>query len=154
MNSKKNLKKTSKTSKTRTSTKSKNKDFEKFKKNHEQGSTGLGDTISKITTKTGIKKVVDTVFQKLEKDCGCDDRKKLLNEVFRYEKPECFNEEDFNVVHEAVSTNKIKFSHDEQEQWKDIYMRVFPNQKRPECTSCAFKSVIYEKLKKVYNQYK
>jgi len=128
--------------------------YKKYKKNHSRGSKGLGDTVEKITKKTGIKKVVDTVFQKLEKDCGCDQRKERLNEIFRYEKPECFTEEDFNVVHEAVTTNKKSFTGEEQEQWKDIYMRVFPNSKRPECTSCSFRSVIYDKLKQVYNQYK
>jgi hypothetical protein len=87
-----------------TSTKSKNQEFETFKKNHEQGSNGLGDTVEKITRKTGIKKVVDTVFQKLEKSCGCDERKIKLNEIFRYEKPECFNEEDFNVVSNAIES--------------------------------------------------
>lgn len=138
----------SKESKTRKTT------YKKYKENHSRGSKGLGDTVEKITKKTGIKKVVDTVFQKLEKSCGCEERKERLNEIFRYEKPECFTEEDFNVVHEAVTTNKLNFTGEEQEQWKDIYMRVFPNSKRPDCTRCSFRSVIYDKLKQVYNQYK
>lgn len=149
MKSNKNSKKIGKTTKTKNS-----KEFEKFKKNHEQGSTGLGDTVEKITKKTGIKKVVDKIFDKLGTDCGCDDRKKKMNALFRYEKPECFNEEDFNVVHEAVTTRKNKFTHEEQEKFVDIYTRVFTNLKRPECTPCSFKNEVYNRLIKVYNTYK
>ena len=130
------------------------KEFENFKKNHEEGSTGLGDTVEKITKKTGLKKVVDTVFKKLEKSCGCEERKIKLNELFRYEKPECFNEEDFNVVRNAIETKQNKFTHEEQEKFVDIYTRVFPNLKRPECTPCSFKNEVYNRLVKVYNTYK
>lgn len=149
MKSNKNSKKIGKTTKTKNS-----KEFEKFKKNHEQDSKGLGDTVEKITKKTGIKKVVDTVFQKLEKSCGCEERKIKLNEMFRYEKPECFNEEDFNIVRDAVETKKRKFTIEEQEKFVDIYTRVFPKLKRPNCTTCSFKNEVYDRLVKMYNTYK
>jgi len=149
MKSKTKSTKTGKTTKTATS-----QEFEKFKKNHEQGSTGLGDTVAKVTRKTGIKKVVDKVFDKLGKDCGCDKRQEKLNQIFRYEKPECFNEEDFNVVKNAIETKQNKFSPQEQENFVDIYTRVFPNLKRPECTPCSFKNEVYNRLVKVYNTYK
>jgi hypothetical protein len=42
-------------------------------------SKGLGDTIEKIATKTGIKKVVDTISEITGKDCGCSERKAALN---------------------------------------------------------------------------
>ena len=40
---------------------------------------GMGDVIEKITTATGIKKVVDTVSKVTGKDCGCSKRKEALN---------------------------------------------------------------------------
>jgi len=46
---------------------------------------GLGDTIERVTTKTGIKKAVDYVSEKTGKDCGCSKRKKYLNGRFNYE---------------------------------------------------------------------
>ena len=49
-------------------------------------SKGLGDTITKITKLTGIKKDVDTVAQATGKDCGCDKRKDTLNRMFPYDK--------------------------------------------------------------------
>lgn len=42
-------------------------------------SKGLGDTIEKITTATGIKKVVNTISNATGKDCGCSKRKEQLN---------------------------------------------------------------------------
>jgi hypothetical protein len=47
-------------------------------------SKGLGDTIEKITTATGIKKVVETVAKAANKDCGCGKRKETLNNLFPY----------------------------------------------------------------------
>jgi len=47
-------------------------------------SKGLGDTIEKFTTATGIKKVVETVAKATGKDCGCAKRRDTLNRVFPY----------------------------------------------------------------------
>jgi hypothetical protein len=47
-------------------------------------SKGLGDTIEKFTTATGIKKVVDKVAEATGKDCGCSKRKDTLNRAFPY----------------------------------------------------------------------
>jgi hypothetical protein len=51
-------------------------------------SKGLGDTIEKITTATGIKKVVNTVSKITGKDCGCNKRKDNLNRMFPYQQQE------------------------------------------------------------------
>ena len=45
---------------------------------------GLGDTIEKITTVTGIKKVVEKIAETTGKDCGCKERKEMLNKAFPY----------------------------------------------------------------------
>jgi len=43
-------------------------------------SRGLGDTIEKFTTKTGIKKAVKVISEAVGvEDCGCDKRKKKFN---------------------------------------------------------------------------
>jgi hypothetical protein len=47
-------------------------------------SKGLGDTIEKITTATGIKTVVEAVSKVTGKDCGCSKRKDSLNRAFPY----------------------------------------------------------------------
>lgn len=43
-------------------------------------SKGLGDSIDKFTTRTGIKKAVKYIAKKAGvEDCGCDGRKTKLN---------------------------------------------------------------------------
>jgi hypothetical protein len=53
----------------------------------EQESEGLGDTIAKITEKLGIDKLVQEVTEAVGKeDCGCNKRRRRLNELFPYKK--------------------------------------------------------------------
>ena len=44
---------------------------------------GLGDTVDKITTTTGIKAIVKKVAKG---NCGCEERRKKLNDLFPYKK--------------------------------------------------------------------
>jgi hypothetical protein len=55
---------------------------------------GLGDTVEKVLEATGIAKVAKWV---LGEDCGCDKRKKNLNKLFPYKKPECLTEDEYNI---------------------------------------------------------
>ncbi len=47
-------------------------------------SKGLGDSIEKITTKTGIKTMTEKVSEGLGIPCGCKKRKDKLNKLFPY----------------------------------------------------------------------
>ena len=47
-------------------------------------SKGLGDSIEKITKKTGIKVVVKKISGITDKPCGCGGRRDVLNEMFPY----------------------------------------------------------------------
>ena len=49
-------------------------------------SKGLGDTIHKFTTKTGIKSIVDKVSDGLNIPCGCEGRREALNRMVPYNK--------------------------------------------------------------------
>ena len=50
-------------------------------------SKGLGDTIEKITTATGIKSLTQLAMEAAgKKDCGCNERKEKLNKMFPYKK--------------------------------------------------------------------
>ena len=108
-------KKTTKTSKTETSTKSK----------------GLGDTIEKITTATGIKAVVKAV---VGEDCGCDERKEKLNKMFPYKRePECLNEEEIAYLSTGVLKKKT-LTYDDRVQIATIHARVFNHKFDVPCT--------------------
>ena len=47
---------------------------------------GLGDTIQNITTKTGVKTVVDKISKGLNVPCGCEGRRQALNRLVPYNK--------------------------------------------------------------------
>tara|TARA_R100000152_G_C6779711_1_gene211594 strand:+ start:50 stop:256 length:207 start_codon:yes stop_codon:yes gene_type:complete len=49
-------------------------------------SKGLGDTIEKITTLTGIKGAIGKLHKVTGRDCGCKKRKDALNKAFPYKK--------------------------------------------------------------------
>lgn len=124
------------------------KAYKEWAKNHAQASKGLGDTVEKITTATGIKKAVKWLAGE---DCGCDQRKEKLNKMFRYKKPECLNEDEFELIKMAVDTKKNAFTSQEQEQYKQIYERVF--KVKVDCTPCSFRSTVWKDLISLYNQY-
>ena len=55
--------------------------------NPKNKSKGLGDTIAKITNATGLDKVADAVAKAAgAEDCGCNRRRKTLNEILPYTK--------------------------------------------------------------------
>lgn len=51
-----------------------------FLKKHQ----GLGDTVEAVTQATGIKAIVDAGSKAFNKPCGCQQRKKTLNDLFPY----------------------------------------------------------------------
>jgi hypothetical protein len=113
-------------------------------------SEGLGDTIEKITTATGIKAVVDAFSEATGIDCGCDARKEKLNKLFRYKKPECLTKEEYDFLAMVINNSVIKAV--EQAEINKIYNRIFKdNVQATTCGSCL-KSRIVE-LKAVYSAY-
>ena len=54
-------------------------------------SEGLGDTVEKVLEATGVSKVAKWL---LGEDCGCDERKAKLNELFPYRKPLCLQKDE------------------------------------------------------------
>ena len=126
------------------------KEYKQWLKNYSQASLGFGDTIEKVTTATGIKKVVKWIAGD---DCGCDQRKEKLNKLFSYQKPECLKEDEFNYLKDfyANKTSQIKLP-DQLEMLK-IYNRIFKdNMATTTCDKC-FLNEVYKKLEKVYSQY-
>ena len=77
--------------------------------NKENKSEGLGDTIDKLTTKTGIKSLVNFISGD---DCNCDARQEKLNSIFRYKrnKPKCLTEDEYKWLTDYFSNPK-QFSH-------------------------------------------
>ena len=111
---------------------------------------GLGDTVETVLEKTGIAKVAKWI---LGEDCGCDDRKKILNEMFPYQKPNCLNESEYSYLKDHFTSGTNTITPRKQRRMLEIYNRVFnENKTTTNCSSC-FLNGVHSKLQKVYNEY-
>lgn len=125
------------------------KSYAEWKANQEASPEGLGDTIEKITEATGIKTAVKFLAGE---DCGCNERKEKLNQLFRYNKPECLTEDEYNWLSDFYSQNKTVVTGLEKQQLIKIYNRVFKMNKRlTSCSACMRN--IYNKLKEYFESY-
>lgn len=121
---------------------------------------GLGDVIEQITTKTGIKKIVNFVAGK---DCGCDERKQKLNDMFpvRRKPIRCFTEQQYNEYKNFVETRTLNlWNNKDINLLISLYSWVFAVQYHTKdfCKNCqgSAKKLLRmtEELDKVYNSYK
>jgi len=125
------------------------KAYKQWKKNHANKSEGVGSTIEKITKATGIQKAVKFLAGE---DCGCDERKEILNHIFPYQKPLCLTEDEYNYLDTKMgklSTVTIE----EQKHLLGIYNRVFKdNRELTACGSC-FLNGVWKKLERIFKEY-
>ncbi len=71
-------------------------------------SKGLGDTIEKVTKKTGIKTMTDIISKGLNVPCGCEGRRDALNKIFPYKQKEY---EHFNYNSNIRSNSNSLFDY-------------------------------------------
>ena len=95
-------------------------------------STGLGDTVEKVLEVTGVAKVAKWL---LGEDCGCDERKTKLNELFPYRKPKCLERDEYDWLKEWFDKNTNVVKPSEQKTILNIHSRIFGVRNEP--TSCA-----------------
>lgn len=129
------------------------KSQDELNETHSKLSKGLGDTIEKITEKTGVKKLVKFLAGE---DCGCDERKETLNNLFAYKVPKCLEENEYHFL--AVFFKKSTERHIPSNEWNEvltIYNRIFEANEK-QCGNCGNRNykTIYVPLKKVFDTYK
>jgi len=124
--------------------------YSKLKENIDSQPKGLGDTIAKITKATGIEKIVKLIAGD---DCGCDERKEILNRKFKFRSINCVTEGDYIYLKEFFALNTLKVTNIQQVRLNKIHNHIFSTRKSTSaCVSCVIKTV--ENLKKylqVYN---
>ena len=124
--------------------------YDSLKDNIENQPKGFGDTVAKITEVTGIKKLVELI---VGDDCGCDERKEILNRKFKYKNINCVSEEDYNYLNDFFALNTLKVTNTQQVRLNKIHNHIFNTRKSTSsCVSCVIKTV--ENLRKylqVYN---
>lgn len=98
---------------------------------------GLGDTIEQITTATGIKAVVDKISEVTGIDCGCEERKELLNKIWTYRQPNCLSNESLEWLSNFLANKPNQLTIKQQEKLKAIYKETFNiNFQSTSCGSC------------------
>jgi hypothetical protein len=123
----------------------------KSTENQKTKSIGVGDTVEKLFEASGISKVAKFV---LGEDCGCSDRREVLNKMFPYQKPNCLSQDEYNYLKDYFSTKINKVSVKRQEELVAIYNRVFNDKASTTgCTSC-FLNNVHKKLERVYKEYR
>lgn len=113
---------------------------------------GLGDSIEQITEATGIKKAVELFSSITGIDCGCEERKQRLNEIFRYRKTECLNEMDYNYLKEFFSKDQNELVYQQQVDLARVYKNIFGTDlEMSNCAGC-WRDYISQ-IRQVYNLY-
>lgn len=112
--------------------------------------SGLGDVVEKVTKATGIDKVVKFIAGD---DCKCDERKKELNRIFNFRKPNCLNEKEYEYLSDFFSVRRNNVTFEKRIRLYEIYNRVFgTNLENTNCSSCI--SNIVKKLDAIFKTYK
>ena len=120
-----------------------------FSEEAEQPSQGLGDTVEKVLKATKIDRLVKFIAGE---DCGCEERKKKLNEMFQYRaKPLCLNEDEYLWLLEFFKNNPKEIRPSEQKVMQGIYERVFNLKMQEFCDGCI--KTMVKKMKQVYEAY-
>ena len=117
-------------------------------------SKGLGDMIDSITTKTGIKKVVNKISEATGIPCNCEERKQKLNQMFpNFRNIRQFTEDEIKIYDEVVPGIELRqrLNAEEKTIIATLYNGVFgQNPQWKSCSPCNKK--IMDNLKKVYEK--
>lgn len=110
---------------------------------------GLGDTVEQVLEATGIAKVAKWV---LGEDCGCDERKARLNELFPYRKANCLTEDEHDYLSSFFAQDRAEIKSDDQSKLIAIYNRVLNTRQEPTSCSSCWRDIIAQ-LKKIQQEY-
>jgi len=113
-------------------------------------SSGFGDTVEKVLDATGIGAVAKFI---MGEDCGCSDRREVLNKVFPYQKPNCLTEDEYNYLNDYFAKGKNVIAPEVQKELVAIYNRVFNDKAQTTGCSKCFLNSIHKKLERVYKEY-
>lgn len=113
-------------------------------------SKGLGDTVEKVLQATGVDKIVKFIAGE---DCNCNERKEFLNNLVPYKKEvQCLNENEYEILKDLFSNEKLELSPIEMQAVVKIYNRLFSNEMIANVSDSILRDIITN-LKAVYEAY-
>ena len=111
---------------------------------------GVGDKVETVFKAVGIDKLVKFVAGE---DCGCEERKQKLNELFRSKKPLCLTEDEFTYLDLFFEGNPSQVKPSIQGELMKIHARVFQHRLEPTgCAGCIRDAI--KELETVLKEYK
>jgi len=131
-----------------------------YKKRLKENPEGLGDTVDRVLNDTPLKhitKVVKKVLFKNGEDCGCDGRKKKLNEIFPYNTKtgRCFTEKEYSEYKDLKRVLSLTIKDPQVKFICKLYSEIFKKPYYEPCRNCSPKPILkmIEKLDKVLETY-
>jgi hypothetical protein len=87
-------------------------------------SEGLGDTLKKVSKKTGVEKLAKAI---LGDDCGCEERRKRLNELYSYKLKviNCPSESDIVWYNDFKVNRTLTPSTEQKNKISELYANIF-----------------------------
>ena len=116
---------------------------------------GVGDTVAEVFKKTGVTKLVEIFMN--GKDCNCNKRKELLNNLLPYRfKSRCLTEQEYNEWKHFIEVRTVRLDSLQVNYVCELYASLFNRQLWYPCRNCSPKPLIdmIEKIDLVYNTYK
>ena len=114
-------------------------------------SKGLGDDIAKFTEKTGISKLIKSLFGD---DCGCSERQRLLNERFpNFKNIRAFTKDEKQIYEKVIPQveKTQRLTREDKMVLSTLHQAVFGTPaKWSGCGSCNKKTL--DNLKKIYEK--
>lgn len=96
---------------------------------------GLGDVVERITEATGIKAAVEIFSEATGIDCGCEDRKKLLNKLFPISRaPKCMTADQFESWKKYRESRSEIIGKDQQKLIATLHADLFNHAYHEPCT--------------------
>lgn len=130
------------------------KEYKEYQEFKAEQVTGLGDVIAMVTKATGIDKVADSIAHALGyEDCGCDERKEKLNQLYGFKGLECLTEEEFVYLVDFFALKKTRVTYPEQLELYKIYNRIFHAAMKPTSCGSCYREVA-NKLSRLVTEYK
>jgi hypothetical protein len=101
-------------------------------------SAKVGDTIEKVTNATGIKKAVEIFSNITGMDCGCEERKEKMNQMFMRKrlKARCITRDEYHRLNEALKIERRQIPPKQQVEIATLYSSIFRTRYEVWCDSC------------------
>jgi Fe-S cluster biogenesis protein NfuA len=119
---------------------------------------GVGDVVEDVLNSAPVKPVTEAVKKLIWKDgedCGCEERKEKLNNIFkRVKKPRCLTESDYIAMKQILPKINSYVDYGDMERIARAHASVFNYHFSGTCSSCVSRNRgIINDMKTILKEY-